>query len=271
MCRFLFQPELYPRTSMRSAFDESFGSAEQRALPSNESGLCAFAFEANPLHSQRLKAMEKCYLARGHRLHVFVPNAVSHDAHESIFFKQLKHDNAVMWGGQVQSLTQINTEVRKHFGERFSHEEMDKIMQNPDVFYTLLPDNYTKVMAIDIASFINQHIKDREYDRSKGNGTVMAKMDIEGSEYAVLPHMEKSGVLCKGILDRITTEFHIVHWGLPSNLAHIQNPSDYFDNYDKTPGEHKCSTPTFIELRDSEDYLEDKETPLQLTCPDYQP
>ena len=78
--RFLFQPEFYPKTSMRAVFNEAFGSPRMRFGPSNESGICAFAFEANPVHAaSRLRAMKECYLAQGHRLKVFVPNAVSDD------------------------------------------------------------------------------------------------------------------------------------------------------------------------------------------------
>lgn len=275
--RFLFQPQLYPLTSMRSAFDESFGSAEKRALPSADS-VCAFAFEANPLHTMRLKAMEKCYLGRGHRLKVFVPNAVSDNTVESLYFQRSKRDNAVMWFGKVTSRHQIYVEVKKQHGDRFSKDEIYSIIQNNrDDLHDLLPDmaNYTEVKAIDIGPFIHQHIKDRVYDQSNGYGTVMAKMDIEGSEFAVLPHMEKSGVLCKGIIDRIVTEFHGKYYYKQPNTTHIcagnKCFADYFGNYNKTQGGYKCGTPTFIEIRDSEEYLEDKENPLQQTCPDYKP
>ncbi len=273
--RFLFQPKLYPDTSMRSAFDESFGSADLRALPSHESGICAFAFEANPFHAARLKAMEECYLARGHRLKVFAPNAVSDDTLESLFFQKLKHDNAVMWGGKVRSRHEINAELQNYLIKHNLTEKMDQMAQNPETLYSLLPDNYTKVMAIDIAAFINQHLKDRVYDRSSGIGTVMAKLDIEGTEFHVLPHMEKSGVLCKGIIDRIATEFHPWLYHKPPNTTHIcpgnKCFADYFSNYNKTVGGEKCGTPTFIELRDSEQYLHDTENPLEQTCPNYQP
>ncbi len=78
--RVLFQPEFYPKTLMRAVFNEAFGSPRMRSGPSNESGICAFAFEANPVHAaSRLRAMKECYLAQGHRLKVFVPNAVSDD------------------------------------------------------------------------------------------------------------------------------------------------------------------------------------------------
>lgn len=273
--RFLFQPEFYPDTSMRSAFDESFGSAERRALPSQESGICAFAFEANPLHAARLHAMEECYLARGHRLKVFAPNAVSDDTVESLYFLKLKHDNAVMWGGRVRSRHEINADLQNHLIKHNLTEKMDQMAQNPETLYSLLPDNYTEVKAINIAAFINQHIKDRDYDRSNCTGTVMAKMDIEGTEFHVLPHMEKSGVLCKGIIDRIATEFHPSLYHKPPNTTHIcpgnKCFAEYFGNYDKTPGGDKCGTPTFIEIRDSEQYLYDTENPLEQTCPDYQP
>jgi hypothetical protein len=65
------------------------------------------------LHTKRLKTMEKCYLGRGHHLKVFVPNAVSDDTVESLYFQRLKHDNAVMWFGKVTSCHQIYAAARR--------------------------------------------------------------------------------------------------------------------------------------------------------------
>ena len=246
--RFLFQPELYPGTSMKSVFNKAFGSPKVRSGPSNDSGICAFAFEANPIHAARLRAMEECYLARGHRVKVFVPNAVTDNEEESLYFE-----------GKIRGvLWTAGTVVSKN-----------RMMKAKLPGY-----NYTEIKGVDIAAFINQHIKDREYDRANGVGTVVAKMDIEGSEYKVLPRMERLGVLCMGVVDLITTEFHYSSYSkFIKDMKRFRTSSSfasYFLNY-KKPGKRKCSRPTEIQLRDSEHYKADEKNPLQHTCPKYKP
>ena len=86
--RFLFEPEYYPNTFMQEIFGNVFGDEWYRSLPSTQSGICAFAFEANPEHKERLKMMENCFSVRGHRLKVFVPSAVSDDKNKTLFFEK---------------------------------------------------------------------------------------------------------------------------------------------------------------------------------------
>jgi hypothetical protein len=247
--RFLFQPEFYPKTSMKGVFDEAFGSPKIRSRPSNDSGICTFAFEANPIHATRLRAMEECYLTRGHRLKVFVPNAVTDNEEESLYFEG-KSRGKLWTAGMVVSKNRSTMKAR-------------------------LPGyNYTEIKGVDIADFINQHIKDREYDRGNGVGTVVAKMDIEGSEYKVLPRMESLGVLCMGVVDLITTEFHYPFFSKFIKDIKRFPTSDSFDSYFlnyKRTGKGKCSRPTEIQFRDSEHYKADEENPLQHTCPKYEP
>jgi hypothetical protein len=82
--RKLFQPELYPKAKIVRHFDAVFGSPEFRKQ--KDSGICVFGFEANPKHTPRLKALEKCYNTMGWRVHFFAPGAVgSSDGNISFF------------------------------------------------------------------------------------------------------------------------------------------------------------------------------------------
>jgi hypothetical protein len=57
---------------------------------------------------------------------------------------------------------------------------------------------------VGIAALINQHIKDREYDRLNGPGKV-----VEGSEYKVCSRKWRVSECCEeGISDLITNKFH---------------------------------------------------------------
>ena len=46
--RKLFEPEKYNESRYLPIFDEAFGSASFRSMPSRATGLCAFGFEPNP-------------------------------------------------------------------------------------------------------------------------------------------------------------------------------------------------------------------------------
>ena len=243
--RFLFEPGQYPRTAMQKVFDGAFGDAKFRQQGSAASGICAFAFEANPAHAERLKRLETCYRRRGFFLKVFVPVAVADNQNETLVFERKLHDNAVMWGGRVLPKSQALT-----FGQDTLSE-------------------FTEVPAFSIVEFIKKHVQHREYDRSgRGAGTVVVKMDIEGTEFTVLPHMERSGLLCKGTVDVITAEFHrkMPYFSRdPERFPTLRSFSEHFRGYG-TRDTPYCDLPTRIDLRDSEAYLEDKRNPLERFC-----
>ena len=88
--------------------------------------------------------------------------------------------------------------------------------------------------------------------------------------------MESVGVLCTGVVDLITTEFHYPFFSKFIKDVKRFPTSDSFDsyflNYKKMGGNGKCtSRPTEIQFRDSEHYKADEENPLQRTCPKYDP
>ncbi len=88
-------------------------------------------------------------------------------------------------------------------------------------------------------------------------------MDIEGTEFNVLPHM-RSGGCCVRVS---STAYHHLHYITRGQIYHtFVLGSMLYTDYLVITG-----TLTSIEIRDSEDYLEDEKNPLQQTCPDYQP
>lgn len=66
--RKLFEPRYYPFAPVLEQFDQYFGSNRMtRRGPT----LCAFGFEANPLHSAWLSTLESAYRRAGHRVTIF--------------------------------------------------------------------------------------------------------------------------------------------------------------------------------------------------------
>jgi len=160
-------------------FNELFPPEEERAR-TNFAGICVFGFEPNFHHTARLKALERCYAARGWRVHWFTETAVS-DANG---YAKLQLGRR---GERVQEALHIGASIvsEVHYKERSN----------------LSPS----VQTIDLAKWVNVHIKQRR--KRPGPSAVYAKLDIEGAEWTTLAHMLAHGALCDGI-DFMSLEWH---------------------------------------------------------------
>jgi len=171
--RKLFEPEHYPGAEVLPIFDRFFGLPAERRRPSRESGICAVGFEASPDWAGRLRAVERAYKdAKGWRASFVVPAALSDRDHETITL---------------------------HYGNNGTHQ---------DVWAGINADRHepkeAKVPTLDMAAFVSQQI----VPLSSKNVTVVGKVDIEGSEYVILPKLLKEGLLCAGTIDVLFIEFH---------------------------------------------------------------
>ncbi|XP_052760222.1 uncharacterized protein LOC128203023 [Mya arenaria] len=143
---------------------------------------CAFGFEANPRHMKRLKFIEESYKNKGFQVD-FYNLAVS------------DRDNAIV---TIFSETNFNLD--------WGAGILDQAINNKA--------NMTryKVHTVDIVKFIVETINPLKPK------AVFMKMDIEGSEFLVVPHMIKNKVLCKDIITSAGIEIH--KWaGKPLNMS----------------------------------------------------
>ncbi|XP_052761221.1 uncharacterized protein LOC128203733 [Mya arenaria] len=133
---------------------------------------CAFGFEANPRHFTRLKYIENAYRRKGFRV-TFYNNAVWNEQNKNVtIYSETKFD--LDWGAGVLDVAIKDKEAMARY----------------------------QVPTVDIVQFINEEIKPLKPK------AVFVKMDIEGSEYTVLPHMIENKVLCKNIVTSIVVEMH---------------------------------------------------------------
>lgn len=170
--RKLFEPEKYPKATYLSLFEEYFGPASRRSKPFSQSGICAFGFEANPRWNSTLQEIEDAYTREGWRVKFFAPMAVSdHDGTISLALNdaEMLNDRSD-WGASIVDITHTNKSV--------------------------------DVPAVDFADFLRE-LRDAHIPGSK-----LMKMDIEGSEYLVLPKSLKEGLLCTPTVTAMTMEWH---------------------------------------------------------------
>jgi len=167
--RKMFEPQKYPGCKYLNMFDKGFGAAEKRAKPFNETGICTFGFEANPLWTSTLQQLEKAYTAQGWRVKWFAPVAVGNTT-GSLDFWDVNHGAYSDWGFSVHKRSPTATEV--------------------------------VVPQIDFSAFME------ELHKNAPSGYRLMKMDIESAEFQVLPKFVTKQLLCKNVVDTITMEWH---------------------------------------------------------------
>lgn len=183
--RKLFEQAKYPNAQIAGAFNEYFGNPDFRSKPSAETGICAIGFEANPAWQKRLKGLEQTYQRHGWHVQFLVPQAVSDVDNENITFYVDNTPGHHDWGASISRAQASGSSKRDHRKQDTSYE--------------------VTVQTLDISKFIRSKVLFTPKQQ------VVAKLDIEGAEYNVLPKMLEAGLLCKGNIDNIFIEWH-PHW-----------------------------------------------------------
>lgn len=176
--RKLFEPELYPRAKALKIFDETFGLPGHRKRAAANGRLCAVGFEANPSHRDRILQVQKSYQSCGWKVMFYVPGAVGDTDGEVKIFS----DNATKaeeWGASMYD-----------WGKK----------------------NLSKTVPMyDLSKFVQTRVSRRRIPSSQPGDKpahVLMKMDIEGAELKVLPHMLMQGTLCQRHINSMFIEWH---------------------------------------------------------------
>lgn len=180
--RFIYEPKKYLAVNheVQQLFTDHFGDRFSR----DPRDVCVFAFEPNPAHKERHQMVKKAYEAFGIRYHPISAGASNTDGN-LIFYHQGDEANSE-WGFSIQN---FGTNTKE--GAAVS------------------------VPVIRLTSWISEHIHGRVIPETPFGGnitlqkipSVLMKMDIEGSEYDVLPDLMATGSLCSTI-DLIFGERH---------------------------------------------------------------
>jgi len=219
---------VYPDAPVHDIFDKYFGK--------DHSKVCAIGFEPNPHHTKRLKAIQGCYQALGFRMSFVFAAASSTDGQATF------NIDGVGWANEWSS----------------SLVATDKISKNKGFFKHTVP-------TIDLAKFINNVVARRKIPAGVPPAVVM-KLDIEGSEVTLLPHMMQTGVLCAERSQSVQPfplgvnisfiEFHPMSFPAKSKEAHalymLQNDLNEIVGLDTD----NCK-PTNITALDDETFLHD--------------
>lgn len=151
--------------------------------------VCAFGFETNGAHTDKLQAIEEAYSNRGWRTHFFTQTGVGFDFSSGEF---VYDENAAAAAA----------------ANKFTKAETARVRFKP-------PQDERKSYAfsfVDIAEFVHlvagRRLPITGNSFNISNNVIVAKMDMEGSEFLALPHLLISGALCK--ITFLSLEMHPV-------------------------------------------------------------
>ena len=166
--RILFEPAKYPRSHFTRVFARTFGT-----FPDVAQLTCSLGFEPNPKHISRHKALQRAYERMGWR-HSFFPFALGANTSGELVF----YENANYFDGAKNAYWAFST-------TNLRHPRPKRNQTIPSVsFDTVLAQIGRRRLPVD------HHPR------------VIVKMDIEGSEFAVVPQVMMTGSLCRAKLTR---------------------------------------------------------------------
>ena len=216
--RKLFEPEKYPDAPYLASHDKSFGDAAWRRQASNTTGICAVGFEPNPRFAAAHEIIAADYALQGWKVK-FLPVAAGD--HEGVLSMRTSaaEDRYSEWGFSA------------YHDADASHELVKEVRMAP---------------LSDVIAQINASVP---------SGIRLMKMDIEGSEYDVMPDLLKKGMLCQNTIETLTIEWH------SPSPAYKWTPEQLvkFHEIEHLSNNHTCesSTQTTIHAFDDESYLGD--------------
>jgi len=164
--RKLYEPHLYPGNPTEILFLNAFG-ADRRDV-------CAYGFEANPMHTERLQKLQLSYQKNKWNVTIYTETAVSDRYGTSKFYFDHGAANNNEWGA---GLTSKFVRDKKHIES-------------------------TRVKTVDIVDWLRQNIHN--------SSVVVLKSDIEGLDEHTLARLLHSGVLC--LIDTVYGEHMTNKW-----------------------------------------------------------
>lgn len=243
--RKLYEPEKYRGAAVHSIFETYFGTGSRCKV-------CAIGFEPNPAHKTRNARVQQALTDAGFGVAI-LPAAVSAYTGYANFAKpSVAVDEYEDWGGSISSAQNV---------------------QGGNVFtFTVARVNVARVIRQ-----IRSHLEMR-----KGSGKIVAKCDIEGSEFEVLPSLVMTQTIClidymwiewhllsDETLNQITNETRVASFrsGIPQASKFMTMLMHQLTDMFSSSHSDEAACPTIITTNDDESFLHDGiEFPTSRLC-----
>lgn len=162
-------------TPIVSQFNKAFGGSKIRRRPFKESKICVVGFEPNPEHTAHLENLQSKYREVGWNVWVLTETALG--VRDTLMKLYIWGQEGIKEGSSLSNLDSISNE---------NHTTAD-------------------IAVIDTIKFLKEYVAKRETDFDEDT-FVLAKMDIESTEFSLLREMTTTGAFC--YIDKVMAEFH---------------------------------------------------------------
>jgi hypothetical protein len=230
--RKLYEPQFFPRAAVIPFFARLFG--DESPSGKMHDNVCAIGFEPGHIHVPRLLALQDAYQKAGYPLVILTSTAVWNE-NGNITFYDDHYSNKVHneWGSSVLN---YNKQMEAHptlavdidhlvhhvmytwdkttfanynpkhdlTKDPFSYHN-EQLTKTLPYFHALNPNNKHSFLHHRHSQQSGLHSGKQHYFDSK-TSKMIAKVDIEGAEFTILPHMALHGSLC--FFDEMMIEWH---------------------------------------------------------------
>jgi len=243
--RKLYEPEKYPSAPVHAVFENYFGSGQRCKV-------CSVGFEPNSAHRRKNDRVQQALANVGFGVVILPVAASSYTGHATFAKPGVEVDTHEDWGGSIAAAQSVQA------GNTF----------------------VSTVARVNVANVI-RHMR-AHLDTNNGTGKIVAKCDIEGSEFELLQSLILSQTIC--LIDYMYIEWHPIKEqtlhqiaktqgmatsrnGIPQALGYvntfIQQVTKAYDKNHTDMG----SCPTIIQRLDDESFLHDGlEFPTEHLC-----
>ena len=188
--RKLYQPDHFKWAKVHRLFSEYFGH--------NRTNVCALGIEANPRHAERLLELQSKYQSMNYPMVILTSTAVSvEDGLSTFFYNGGPHGGDHQWAGSVSKST-----INESSNATVISVDINRILMD---FFLIWEPHRLKYMSIPDYN-VSKKTTEKNSIVHVLESKVVAKIDIEGEEFRVIPHMLSGGSFCK--LDLSMVEWH---------------------------------------------------------------
>ena len=202
--RKLYEPEQYPRAPVQELFSRFFGDTK-RARQS----VCTVGFEASPHHTARLSELQRRYQAMGWRFTAMVETAVSTVDGTASFHFDLTHAGSKRHEYGASLISSKYNQGAKH-ARAIEVGSAQTTVRTVDLARWLRDEVASRSLPSDLpaAAGSRSTLSLLQSNHFPQRPQLLMKLDIEGSEYSVLPQLVQTGMVC--LFDMVFVEFHAV-------------------------------------------------------------
>ena len=166
----LFLPEKFRGSKALPVYEQFFGSDRQRTV-------CAIGFEPNPLYVGRLRRLASHHMQQGWRTTIFLAAV-----------------------GKANATMTLRTDSQSQLCGVGAKNDCAATIEHSLTGYGK-HDGHQRVPVLDLVDFLSRHVL-----AALPAGSVLAKLDIEGTEWQVFPRLMTSKAACA--VSRWMVEFH---------------------------------------------------------------